>query len=107
MEKSDKGYQSFLLDPCIGPMNEYGTLTFTTPTPDEKDIVILYDQPVPDLYTAGSNIRWYSDKELLNLAHNGNWFTTGHTELGNYTYYVTQTLSGCESAANGVSLSIV
>jgi hypothetical protein len=54
----------------------------------------------------GTNIRWYSDKRLTNLVHTGNGFSTGHTELGDYTYYATQTSSGCESAAIAVTLSI-
>ncbi len=93
-------------DPCIGPMDEYGNFKSTTPTPVAKDTIVLYGQMVPDLFATGSNIRWYSDKKLLNLVHTGNEFTTGHTEIGDYTYYVTQTLSGCESAANAVTLSI-
>ncbi len=93
-------------DPCIGPMDEYGNFKSTTPTPDAKDTIVLNDQMVPDLFATGSNIRWYSDKKLLNLVHTGNGFSTGHTEIGDYTYYVTQTLSGCESAAMAVTLSI-
>jgi len=93
-------------DRCIGPMDEYGNLKSSTPTPDAKDTLILYGQMVPDLYAAGSNIRWYSDITLQNLVHTGNVFPTGQTEIGDYTYYVTQTLLGCESDANAVSLSI-
>ena len=61
---------------------------------------------VPDLIATGSNIQWYSDIKLLNLVHTGNVFPTGQTEIGDYTYYISQTLSGCESEANEVSLSI-
>jgi hypothetical protein len=93
-------------DPCIGPMDEFGISTHFTPTPDVKDTIILYGQTVPDLFAVGSDIQWYSDKKLLNLVHTGNRFTTGHREIGDYTHYVTQTLSGCESAANAVTLSI-
>ena len=93
-------------DPCIGPMDEFGILTHYTPTPDAEDSTVLIGQMVPDLCATGTNIRWYSDNKLANLVHNGNTFPTGHTETGDYTYYVTQTLSGCESAANAVTLSI-
>ncbi len=93
-------------DPCIGPMDEFGIFTYATPTPDAKDTIILYGQTVPDLFATGTNIQWYSDKKLVNLVHTGNEFSTGHTEIGDYTYYVTQALSGCESAADAVTLSI-
>jgi C1A family cysteine protease len=93
-------------NPCIGPMDEYGHLTYFTPTPESSDTIAIFGQTVPDLYATGSNIRWYSDKKLLNLVHIGNKFLTGHTDVGEYTYYVTQTLSGCESAPDIVQLKI-
>ena len=63
-------------DPCIGPMDEYGNFTsYLTPTPDAKDTIVLYGQMVPDLMLQVGNIRWYSDKKLLNLVHTGNEFT--------------------------------
>ena len=62
---------------------------------------------VPDLYAAGEQIRWYSDRELTSPVHDSNWFATGQTEPGDYTYYATQTFSACESDASAVTLSIV
>jgi len=94
-------------DPCIGPMNEYGIFTSTTPAPETKDTMILTGMSVPDLYAAGEHIRWYSDRELTNLVHDTNWFATGQTEPGDYTYYATQTFSVCESEASAATLSIV
>lgn len=94
-------------NPFIGPMDEYGNLLSGTSPPEAKDTIIWYGQAIPDLYASGSNIQWYSDRELLNLVHTENLFPTGHTEPEKYTYYVTQTLSGIESEANDVSLSIV
>ncbi|MCK4751580.1 MAG: hypothetical protein KAT15_31200, partial [Bacteroidales bacterium] len=94
-------------DPCIGPMDEYGNLTYFTPTPETDDTIILFGQIVPELYAAGNDILWYSDKHQNNLVHIGNTYNTGLTDVGKYTYYVTQTISGCESGANKVSLSIV
>ncbi len=94
-------------NPCIGPMDEFGNLTSSVSTPEAKDTIILYGRKIPDLYVLGSNVRWYGEKELLNLVYQGNWFSSGRTEPGKYTYYVTETLSGCESEAKDVSLSIV
>jgi len=94
-------------DPCIGPMTEYGIFTSTTPAPETNDTLILSGMNVPDLYAAGEQIRWYGDRELTNLVHDTNWFATGQTEPGEYTYYATQTFSGCESDASPATLSIV
>jgi hypothetical protein len=94
-------------DPCIGPMNEYGIFTSTTPAPETNDTLILFGMSVPDLYAAGEHIRWYSDRELTSPVHDTNWFATGQTELGDYSYYATQTFSSCESDPSAVTLSIV
>jgi hypothetical protein len=94
-------------DPCTGPMNEYGFFTSTTPDPETTDTMILTGMSVPDLYAAGEHIRWYSDRELTSLVHDTNWFSTGKTEPGYYTYYATQTFSGCESGASSATLTIV
>jgi len=93
-------------NPCIGSIDEYGNYSYITPTPVAEDTLVLTGQDVPELYVLGRNIRWYSDKKLQNLIHTGNSLSTGHTETGNYTYHVTQTISGCESAPGDVSLSI-
>ncbi len=94
-------------DPCIGSMNEYGIFTSTTPAPETNDTMILSGMSVPDLYAEGEDIRWYSDRELTSLVHDTNWFATGQTEPGEYTYYASQTFSNCESDASAATLSIV
>ena len=94
-------------DPCIGPMNEYGIFSSTTPAPETNDTLILSGMTVPDLYAAGEQIRWYSDRELTKPVQDTNWFATGQTEAGDYTYYATQTFSSCESDASSATLSIV
>ncbi len=62
--------------------------------------------PVPDLIAFGTNLKWYSDSELTNLVYSGNPFSTGVTDAGTYTYYVTQTYDGLESQAREVTLVI-
>jgi len=93
-------------NPCIGPMDEFGNYTYFTPSPVTNDTLILHGNS-PDLYVNGKDVRWYSDKELLDLVYTGNQYSAGHTEPGKYTYYVTQTISDCESASDVISLSIV
>ncbi len=94
-------------DACIGPMNEYGITTSTTPAPETNDSMIFIGMSVPDLYAAGENIRWYSDRELTMPVKDSNRFPTEQTEPGDYTYYATQTISGCVSDASAATLSIV
>lgn len=93
---------------CFGPRDEYGNLqSFTTPEPSAEDATIFEGQMVPNLTAEGNNIKWYSDYKLNNLVYAGNSFATGHTSKGIYTYYVTQTLSDCESVPKAVHLIIL
>ncbi len=62
---------------------------------------------ITDLDATGSNLQWYSDPGLTTLAGSGTPFATGQTTAGVYTYYVTQSVNGCESAATTVTLTIL
>ena len=52
-----------------------------------------------------ANVTWYSDITLTNSLV-GNTFSTGQTSVGLYTYYVTETLNGCEGPSIPVTLEI-
>ena len=62
---------------------------------------------IVDIEATGFNLKWYSDPGLTTLVGNGTPFATGQTTAGIYTYYVTQTVNGCESAATNVTLTIL
>lgn len=93
-------------NPCIGPMDTLGHLYSPTPEPVTRDTLILFGQEVPDLLVEGDDIKWYSDMQLQNCIHTGNVYATGIEEPGDYSYHVTQTMSGCESLASEITLSI-
>ena len=61
---------------------------------------------IPDLTAIGANVTWYSDITLTNSLAVGNTFSTGQTSVGLYTYYVTETLNGCEGPSIPVTLEI-
>ena len=61
---------------------------------------------VPDLFAVGSLPTWYSDQALTTQVFQGNYYATGQTAVGSYTYYVTETWNGCEGAAVPVTLEI-
>jgi hypothetical protein len=93
-------------NPCHGPMDEYGQLAYATPAPAAEDTFILFGNP-SDLTVEGHDIRWYKDSKLEDLIHTGRLYSTGLSDTGKYTYYVTQTIAGCESRAKSISLSLV
>lgn len=59
-----------------------------------------------DLEATGTNLNWYSDAALTTLVGTGTPFASGETAAGTYTYYVTQTLNGCQSSATSIDLII-
>ena len=61
---------------------------------------------IPDLTAIGSSVNWYSDALLTNNIFTGNNFTTGQSAVGLYTYYVTESLNGCEGPSVSVTLEI-
>ena len=74
--------------------------------PVAPDVIGCYGQNIPNLEATGTEIEWYNDAELTSPAHSGNSFATSQTELGVYSYFVTQTVNGCVSLADSVSLTI-
>ncbi|MAR39628.1 MAG: hypothetical protein CMD22_02915, partial [Flavobacteriales bacterium] len=65
-----------------------------------------FGNSIPDLTAIGSNVTWYSDVNLTTQVATGNNFTTGQTAVGLYTYYVTETLNGCEGPSIPVTLEV-
>ncbi|HRW84441.1 MAG TPA: DUF2341 domain-containing protein [Bacteroidales bacterium] len=61
---------------------------------------------IADLTATGNNLRWYSDAALTVLEGTGTPFASGETSAGVYTYYVTQTVNGCQSSATTTTLNI-
>lgn len=74
--------------------------------PSVNDTSIYLGSPTPVLIVTGVNVRWYSDPLLQTLINNGNSFNPGEINVGTYTYFVTQTINGCESQSNQVILTI-
>jgi len=61
---------------------------------------------IPDLFAIGANVNWYSDAALTTNVFTGNSFATGQTAVGVHTYYVTESLNGCEGPSVPVTLEI-
>ena len=102
------------------------SITYTYTDPDgctnfaTKDIIVTAVPSAPtasdreccvsnilDLEATGTNLKWYSDAALTSLLATGTPFATGETTAGTYTYYVTQTVNGCESTSTQVSQIIL
>lgn len=95
----------------LGGCLDNTTFTVTVkqrPNPPVSDnVTVCTGSAIPPLEATGSNIKWYSDAELTNQVATGNTFNTGQTQPGTYTYYATQMVDGCTSAADQAQLFII
>ncbi|MEI6487765.1 MAG: GEVED domain-containing protein [Bacteroidota bacterium] len=84
------------------------TLTINTAplAPVASDLAVCYGQSVPALSVVGTNTNWYGSSQLNGVLYNGNTFATNDTTIGSFTYFVTQTVGGCEGPADSVTLTI-
>ena len=74
--------------------------------PVASDVAVCYGQSVPALSVVGTNTNWYGSSQLNGVLYNGNTFATNDTTVGSFTYFVTQTVGGCEGPAASVTLTI-
>ncbi len=82
-------------------------IMLSPPVPVANNVAVCSGNPIPGLNATGINPHWYSDAALTTLVHTGNLYNTGQTAVGVYTYYVTDSLTGCvSSAADSVTLTI-
>ena len=111
----DEGtYDAFTLTfaGCVG--NDAGIYILAPVIPTilqpDGDSTYCEGQLINDLTAAanfGGTINWYDDNSLTNLVGNGNTFTQISTTAGAYTYYVTETLNGCEGPDSAITIVIV
>ena len=80
----------------------------TAPNVSVDGLEFCWNTPLDPFFTDGtaSLYTWYSDPALATFISNGPTYTPPN-QVGNPTYYVTQTENGCESPASPVSIIIV
>ncbi len=108
---SDPGIYTFYVTQNVSgceskPAKTQFTIQQIPASPEAKDTMVCEGNPVPDLYAIGEGIKWYNDPDLHDLAHSGNTFSTGQSQAGSYSYYVTQARDGCEGSSTEVLLEI-
>ena len=90
---------------CKSPADTILFVIISTPSLAVNDTTVLFGSPPVVLSAGGTNVQWYDASFIL--VGSGNSYNTGQTAVGTYTYYVTQTLNGCESALDIVILTII
>ncbi len=76
------------------------------PAPQVEDGSVCEGDTIPALRASGEHITWYEDAALSNKVFSGESYQPVIEEPGTYTWYVTQTVQGCEGPAGGTSLII-
>ncbi len=100
-------YTYYITQSVNGCNSPYTTVVFTihlTPPVSVSDVSSVFGSPTPDLNAAGTNITWYDT--AMAVVSSANIFATGQTAVGAYTYYVSQTLNGCESTLDTAVVTI-
>ncbi len=90
---------------CITNVSKNITVTAIPSAPTASNSQCCY-QNIVDLQALGTGLTWYSDPGLTTQVGTGSPFATGQTTAGIYTYYVTQSLNGCQSPSTTVSLTV-
>ncbi|MFC2086100.1 T9SS type A sorting domain-containing protein [Bacteroidota bacterium] len=74
----------------------------------EDTVLGCYSHVMPPLVAEGTDILWYNntDLDISHLVFTGDSLATGQTGMGNYTYYATQTVLGCQSDYEESTLAI-
>lgn len=80
------------------------TISATAAPTASSPAAVCSGNPVPALTATGSNITWYSDAGLTTIAGTGSPWNSGATS--SVSYWVTQTVNGCQSAATQVNITV-
>ncbi len=100
-------YVTQTIDSCEGYRDTVTLNIYAIPSaPHTTNMVVCYNDSVPNLSATGTNVIWYSDPALSNPVYYGNTYPTGITATGSYIYYVTQTVNNCTSPSDTVTLTI-
>ncbi|MCF6130751.1 T9SS type A sorting domain-containing protein [Flavobacterium wongokense] len=92
-------YVSQTLNGCESPRTQVSVTVNATPAPTASAQAFNSGATVANLAATGTNLQWYS-------ASTGGTALASTTALATGTYYVSQTLSGCESTRTAVSVTI-
>ncbi len=77
--------------------------------PEVNSATVCVLQTIPNLRASGSSLGkrvWYSDAGLTTKVFEGDDFATGNTAVGNYRYFVVDSVNGCFGPAASVNLTI-
>ncbi len=99
-------------DGCESPHESFAFTIYSVPARPTAQSVEACEGNIPSTLTAtGTTIKWYDDPSLTTASkvHDGQvFFHSSYTgnNPGTYPFHVTQTVSGCESAARDMTFTI-
>ncbi|MXN91934.1 hypothetical protein GR160_11935, partial [Flavobacterium sp. Sd200] len=92
-------YVSQTLNSCESTRTAVSVTINSTSIPTAPDQLLCNGATVASLTATGTNLKWYS-------TYTGGTQLAANTVLSTGTYYVSQTINGCESARNTISVTI-
>ncbi|AWV99960.1 hypothetical protein DJ013_18000 [Arcticibacterium luteifluviistationis] len=104
-------YEVEVMDNCQEVLSNNKTISITIEVPPPvNDAIFTYCQgaEIAPLEADGTNLKWYNDEALSNVISNNRTLTPNidANSVGIKTFYVTKTISGCESIAAKYEIDI-
>jgi hypothetical protein len=91
---------------AAGTILQFKNLASSITPPTVTPTTACQGATIPAFTTLGTNIKWYADAQLKTKVGTGNSYTPAVTNVGTYTFYVTDSINGSTSIASSVTLTI-
>lgn len=91
---------------AAGTILQFKNLASSITPPTVNPTTACQGATIPTFTTLGTNIKWFTDAQLKTKVGTGNSYTPAVSNVGTYTYYVTDSINGSTSIASSVTLTI-
>jgi hypothetical protein len=91
---------------CESISNFKVTVKEVPDAPVVADTIGCYGQDMPPLVADGDDIKWYANEELTEFLVENDTLFVNVGGVGEYSYYATQTVNGCESEAAMLTMEV-
>ena len=100
-------YLTQIISACESAVDSVQLVISKNPVPPlSENIRVCFGEDIPDLVALGTDIKWYEDGNLESLLKTGETLDHNRELVGEYIYFVTQTIEKCESRPDTLFLVI-
>ncbi len=99
-------YVSNTTHDCESGITQVKLMVYSQPDEPLTNDVEVCEGTSVTMEASGSNIKWYTDAGGTQLINTGESFELGSVGIGEYSYFVSQTIHSCESNLDTVNLIV-